>query len=94
MTFNQSGEERQDCLGPKGKSEKELSWKMKEKETTYRDTKKHARKGNNLVWMEGDMNGGRRNDEAKMVGVTMTMVVMMMIVKGIIMRCNGSSSKY
>ena len=67
---------------------------MKEKETTYRDTKKYARKGNNLVWMEGEMNGGRRNDKAKMVGVMMVVVVTMTIVKGIIMRCNGSASKY
>ena len=43
----------------------------------------HSRKGNNLVWMEGEMYGGRRRNEAKMV-VAVVVVMVRKIVKDLI----------
>lgn len=57
MTFDQRLEEREGSLGPRKKMTKRFPGKQENKRqhTEIRRNKAHLKKGNNSLWMEGEM---------------------------------------
>lgn len=72
-------------------------WKKKRQDTEIRRNKAFKEREWFSAGGRGDAQDGR-NDKGEMVAVVLKMmmmaVVMVMIVKGLITRCNGSASKY